>query len=47
MPKELEDELKRRARRKFGGTTSERARKFIYGSLRKTGWVPNREKKGK
>ena len=45
MPKELEDKLKRQARKKFGSTTSERARKFIYGTLRDTGWKPKREKK--
>ncbi len=47
MPEALERELKRKARRKFGSTTSERARKYIYGTMRETGWKPTREKKGK
>lgn len=43
MPKELEDKLKKEA-----GThkdwTDERKDAYVYGSLRKTGWKPNREK---
>lgn len=46
MPKKLEKKLKKEARKKFGSTTSERARRYIYGSLRKTGWKPKREKSG-
>jgi len=42
MPKALERKLKRQARRKFGSTTSKRARKYIYGTMRKTGWRPKR-----
>jgi len=44
MPKAMEKKLKAKARKKFGNTTSARARKYIYGSLRKTGWRPSREK---
>jgi len=47
MPKKLERKLKRKARKKFGSTTSKRARKYIYGTLRKTGWTPGRRKKRK
>jgi len=47
MPKKLEEKLKRQARKKFGSTTSKRARKYIYGTLRKTGWRPTRRKKKK
>ena len=47
MPKKLEQKLKRQARKKFGSTTSERARKYIYGILRKTGWKPSRQRKYK
>jgi len=47
MPKKLEEKLKRQARKKFGSTTSKRARKYIYGALRKTGWRPTRRKKKK
>lgn len=47
MPKKLELKLKRQALKKFGTTVSERARKYIYGTLRKTGWVPSHQKKKK
>jgi len=47
MPKKLEQKLKREAKKKFGTTTSEKARRYIYGSLRKTGWVPSFQKKHK
>lgn len=47
MPKKLEKQLKGKAKSKFGSITSERAKKFIYGTLRKTGWVPSKQKKGK
>ncbi len=40
MPKALENKLKREARKKFGSSTSESAGKYIYGTLRKTGWKP-------
>ena len=42
MPKKMEEALKKEARKKFGSTTSERARKYIYGTLRKTGWKPKK-----
>jgi len=47
MPKEMERKLKAQAKRKFGSTTSERARKYIYGTMRKTGWTPSHQKKHK
>ena len=40
MPAELERKLKAKARKKFGSTTSKPARKYIYGTMRKTGWEP-------
>lgn len=43
MPKALERKLKAEARKK--GYKGERADKYVYGTLRKTGWVP-RKKKG-
>lgn len=43
MPKKLERELKAQAKKK--GLTGERANAYVYGSLRKTGWKPKREKK--
>lgn len=33
MPKLLELKLKRQARKKFGTSTSKRAKKFIFGTL--------------
>ena len=45
MPKAVEQKLKRTALRKFGSTTSERARAYIYGTLRHAyNWTPKREK---
>jgi len=35
MPKKLHNKLKREARKKFGSTTSTRARKYIYGTMNK------------
>jgi hypothetical protein len=43
MPKELEEALKRKARQRFGTTTSKEARAYIYGALRKTGWKPKKK----
>ena len=43
MPKKLEQQLKRRARAL--GMGEERSNKYVYGTLRKTGWTPEREKK--
>lgn len=45
MPKKLERKLKAEAKKKFGSTTSPRARKYIYGTLRKTGWAPKKRKR--
>ena len=45
MPKAMERKLKAEARRKFHSTTSARARKYIYGAMRKIGWKPKRKKK--
>jgi len=43
MPKALERKLKRQARKK--GLTGKRAGKYIYGTLRKTGWKPKKKTK--
>ena len=46
MPKALETKLKAEAKKKFGSTTSERARKYIYGTMQKTtSWSPSKKKK--
>ena len=44
MPKKLEKELKAEARKKFPGD-KERQDKYVYGTLRKTGWKPSTQKK--
>lgn len=44
MPKKLEQQLKRKAARKFPGD-EERQDAYTYGTLRKTGWKPTREKR--
>jgi hypothetical protein len=43
MPKEMEKQLKREARRK--GLTGDRADAYVYGTMRKTGWKPSTQKK--
>lgn len=42
MPKKLEDKLKKEARDR--GYTKEQFNRFVYGTLRKTGWKPKQEK---
>ena len=42
MPKKLERQLKAQARKK--GLSGERADAYVYGTMRKTGWRPSREK---
>jgi len=54
MPKALERELKRSAhklgragklRKKGGMSLKEAENAYVYGTLRKTGWKPSREKR--
>jgi len=45
MPEELERKLKRSGKKKRFG--KERLGAYVYGKLRKLGWKPSREKKGK
>jgi len=45
MPEELERKLKSKAKKKFGSIISKRARKHVYGTMRKTGWIPSTQKK--
>jgi hypothetical protein len=45
MPKAMEKALKKEAKKK--GLTGERADRYVYGTMRKTGWVPSTQKKGK
>ena len=46
MPKKLEEALWKKARKKFPGDEA-RQRKYVYGTLRDTGWKPGHEKKRK
>lgn len=43
MPKKLERELVKEAIKKR--LTGEKKDAYVYGTLRKTGWKPNQEKK--
>lgn len=43
MPKKLEKELKKGARSR--GLKGERADAYVYGTMRKTGWKPKKERK--
>lgn len=45
MPKKLEQALKREAKKK--GLGKKRMGAYVYGTLRKMGWTPNRNKKSK
>jgi len=44
MPKKLEAELKREARKKFP-KDKERQDAYVYGGMRNIGWVPSHQKK--
>lgn len=43
MPKALEEKLRREAAAK--GKTGKVADAYVYGTMRKTGWTPNKHKK--
>jgi hypothetical protein len=43
MPKAMEKALKKEAEKK--GLKGERADKYVYGTMRKAGWKPKKEKK--
>lgn len=45
MPKELEQKLKVQAKKK--GFGKERTARYVYGTLRKTGWKPSTQKSHK
>lgn len=44
MPVAMERALKKAARKK--GLKGERADRFVYGTMRKKGWKPTRERRG-
>ena len=43
MPKDLEEKLIKEAKKKH--LNGERFRAYVYGTLRKIGWKPKRERK--
>lgn len=43
MPKKMEAALKKEAAKK--GLSGERKDAYVYGAMRKTGWVPSKKKK--
>ena len=43
MPEEMERRLKAKAKKM--GLTGERFDRYVYGTMRKTGWVPSHQKK--
>lgn len=45
MPAKLERALKSEAKKK--GMKGKRADAYVYGTLRKTGWKPSTQRKGK
>jgi len=45
MPEAMERKLKATAKKR--GYSKERTDKFVYGSMRKTGWVPSTQSKHK
>lgn len=45
MPDKMERKLKAEAKKK--GLTGARAYAYVYGTMRKTGWKPSKEAKGK
>jgi hypothetical protein len=45
MPKEMEHKLMMEASKK--GLTGKRKNAYVYGTMRKTGWVPKKKKKSK
>ena len=46
MPKKMEQALKREVEKKHGNWSQERKDAYVYGTLRKTGWKPSKQKKG-
>ena len=43
MPKKMERELKAEARKK--GLKGDHFNKYVYGTMRKSGWKPKKERK--
>lgn len=45
MPKKLEEKLEKEANKK--GLTGKRKNAYVYGTLRKEGWIPKKKSKNK
>lgn len=47
MPKKLERKLKKQARKKgfIKDGLTERGKRYVYGTMRKTGWKPSKKRK--
>lgn len=45
MPEEMERKLKAQAKKK--GFSKERTARYVYGTMRKTGWVPSTQSKAR
>lgn len=45
MPKPMEQKLKREVNKEHPGWSKKRKDAYVYDTLRKTGWKPEREKK--
>jgi hypothetical protein len=45
MPKEMENKLKSMAKKK--GFKGKRGAAYVYGTMRKAGWKPSTQKRGK
>ena len=47
MPKAMEAALEKSAKKKFGTTKSNKAKAYIYGTMReKTNWTPSTQRSG-
>jgi hypothetical protein len=47
MPKVMERKLRRQVNKEHPGWSDERKDAYVYGTLRKTGWKPSHQKRGK
>lgn len=47
MPKKMEEDLKKEVATKYPDWSQERKDRYVYGTMRKTGWTPSTQKKKK
>jgi len=45
MPKEMERKLRAQVNKKYPNWSKTKKDAYVYGTLRKTGWVPQKRKK--